>query len=396
VQPNATRWPDLTYSAVHANYAAQVTSPPIITNTVWTPAEKNLAHIAASWSMQFGAGVGAASLVCLPLPPPVQTLCLFAFALSGAGVAGANNLFDNFATIDPIDPNFTVIAQPVIPTLPLVVAQPGITTALATALNQLNSDSMRTIAYAQAAITSGNRAQGAANAGNAFWQAAQLQAEERYSSVLVSQIQSEPVLLANLRDAWMAGGYGTITVTPADALAYESALAQNGLPESLKQAMTQAGVDDATIAAFKNVVTSLDVNQVAGTFPDKLIDPSFVSAVQNFVNAFPVKITALTATPSVLWPPNHKMIPVSLSVISSDGSATAPSCSIATVSSNEFPTVPGENDWLVTGPLTLSLRAERSGGGDGRVYTIGVTCTNTSGVTATKLVTVVVPHDQSR
>jgi hypothetical protein len=52
-------------------------------------------------------------------------------------------------------------------------------------------------------------------------------------------------------------------------------------------------------------------------------------------------------------------------------------------------------DWQVgPGPLELSLRAERSGGGTGRVYTIEVTCRDASGNTSQATGTVSVPHDQ--
>ena len=53
-------------------------------------------------------------------------------------------------------------------------------------------------------------------------------------------------------------------------------------------------------------------------------------------------------------------------------------------------------DWEITGDLTLDLRAERSGQGDGRVYTITIECTDASGNPSAKDVTVIVPHDQGK
>jgi streptogramin lyase len=108
--------------------------------------------------------------------------------------------------------------------------------------------------------------------------------------------------------------------------------------------------------------------------------------------AMPPSITSLVATPDVLWPPNHKMVPVSLAVAASDGTGIAPFCAITTVSS----TVPGETDGVITGPLTVNLRAERLGSGNGRIYMIAVTCTNSASLSASRTVTVTVPHDQSR
>jgi hypothetical protein len=50
----------------------------------------------------------------------------------------------------------------------------------------------------------------------------------------------------------------------------------------------------------------------------------------------------------------------------------------------------------VTGALTLNLRAERSGTGSGRVYTIIVECVDDSGNASTAEVRVTVSHDQGR
>jgi hypothetical protein len=51
----------------------------------------------------------------------------------------------------------------------------------------------------------------------------------------------------------------------------------------------------------------------------------------------------------------------------------------------------------VLGPASnqVSLRAERSGTGDGRVYRLAVTATDSLGLTCEGTVTVAVPHDQA-
>jgi len=102
-------------------------------------------------------------------------------------------------------------------------------------------------------------------------------------------------------------------------------------------------------------------------------------------------ITSLAAAPNVLWPPNHKMGPVAVSVSASGGCGDA-SCRITSVSSNE--PVDADGDWVITGSLTLNLREDRLGNGTGRVYTITVECIDGSGNSTTKTVTVTVPHDQ--
>ena len=103
-------------------------------------------------------------------------------------------------------------------------------------------------------------------------------------------------------------------------------------------------------------------------------------------------VTSLTATPSVLWPPNHKMIPVSVTVTATG--YPSPACQISSIVSSESSTKPGQVEWALTGPLSADLRAERAGAGPGRLYTIEVNCTNGPGTSSSGFVTVTVPHDQ--
>ena len=68
------------------------------------------------------------------------------------------------------------------------------------------------------------------------------------------------------------------------------------------------------------------------------------------------------------------------------------SAKIISVTSNEHSN-PGQRgpDWEITGPLSVDLRAERSGRGNGRVYTITVECEDDGGNVTTGEVTVTVP-----
>jgi hypothetical protein len=53
-------------------------------------------------------------------------------------------------------------------------------------------------------------------------------------------------------------------------------------------------------------------------------------------------------------------------------------------------------DWLVTGALTLDLRAERAGKGSGRIYTVSIGCVDAARNTTTGKTTVAVPHSQKK
>ena len=97
-------------------------------------------------------------------------------------------------------------------------------------------------------------------------------------------------------------------------------------------------------------------------------------------------ITGATASPDVLWPPNHKFVDVTIDY--TETSNCSSTCTLS-VTSNE----PGPNEWIIVDEHHVQLLAERNGSGSGRVYTITITCTNEGGNT-TQDVTVLVPHDQ--
>jgi hypothetical protein len=109
----------------------------------------------------------------------------------------------------------------------------------------------------------------------------------------------------------------------------------------------------------------------------------------------PPQILAASASPAVLWPPNHKMTPVTVAVSVTDDRDPAPTCRIESVASNEPIDAPGDGatgpDWEVTGALALRLRAERSATGAGRIYRIGLRCEDASGNAATRSIEVAVP-----
>jgi hypothetical protein len=114
-------------------------------------------------------------------------------------------------------------------------------------------------------------------------------------------------------------------------------------------------------------------------------------------------VMTVTATPDVLWSPNHKMVPIAIVVTSADAcdGANAVSCEIVSVASDEFVNALGDGntdpDWMTgPGPLELQLRAERSGKETGRTYTIGVACTDAAGNETAGTVMVTVPHSQGK
>jgi hypothetical protein len=106
---------------------------------------------------------------------------------------------------------------------------------------------------------------------------------------------------------------------------------------------------------------------------------------------------------TVLWPPNHRLAEVCATIVVTDDRDPSPTFVLTSITSNEpddglgdghttrdvRDAVPGTAD------LCFSLRAERSGGGDGREYTIVYTATDAAGNTSTGSAIVRVPHDES-
>lgn len=108
--------------------------------------------------------------------------------------------------------------------------------------------------------------------------------------------------------------------------------------------------------------------------------------------------------PIVLWPPNHRMHVITpemtlAMVEDACGGVTVDDVVVLSVTSDEAFDELGSGqtrpDVVIDCDGTVQLRAERSGGGDGRVYTIEYAVTDADGQTTTLEVEVLVPHDSS-
>ena len=124
---------------------------------------------------------------------------------------------------------------------------------------------------------------------------------------------------------------------------------------------------------------------------------SSCSATVTVVDDTPPTISGVSASPSSLWPPNHKMVNVTINYSASDNCG-ATTCVISSVTSNEPVNGTGDGDtapdWEIVDVQHVRLRAERAGNGNGRIYTITITCTDGSGNSSNQTVTVTVPKSQ--
>jgi hypothetical protein len=125
--------------------------------------------------------------------------------------------------------------------------------------------------------------------------------------------------------------------------------------------------------------------------------PLSATASATWLNA-PPDCSAVTLDTTLLWPPNHKLVWITASGATDIGDHAR--LVIDGVTQDEPVNGLGDGDTspdaVLTSPLSnkAQIRAERSGLGDGRVYRVHYTATDTHGATCTGVATVGVPHDQ--
>lgn len=108
---------------------------------------------------------------------------------------------------------------------------------------------------------------------------------------------------------------------------------------------------------------------------------------------------SVSVTPNLLWPPNHKYVTVEAGVTVSGSCPNGITVTLVSVTSDEPDSGLGDgdqvNDIVIINDFTFNLRAERSGLGDGRIYTITYQATDSSGNTTEASALVSVPLNQS-
>jgi probable HAF family extracellular repeat protein len=137
-----------------------------------------------------------------------------------------------------------------------------------------------------------------------------------------------------------------------------------------------------TLLPIGSYVITVTVTDAAG-------NSSSAAVPLTIADMTPPVICSLTASPNVIWSPNHRLVPISVTANVVDNCDAAPTSQIVSVTCNET-TYPGEIQ--ITGNMAVNLAATRNGYGNGRVYTITVQSTDASGNQSTRTVTVSVPH----
>jgi hypothetical protein len=213
-------------------------------------------------------------------------------------------------------------------------------------------------------------------------------------------------ITVTVTDASGNSSTGVVTLTVVDTTA-PSIVSVPGPITISADGNCQAAVPDVTasVVATDNCTASnqLQITQspAAGTLlagGQYLITVTVTDASGNSSNAsVPLTIVAtsapviqsVTANPNVLTPPNHQLVPVTVSVVASNGCGSGALVSkISGISCSE-PASPG--DIQITGNLTALLAASKDSTGNTRTYTITVQATDASGNSSTSTVLVAVP-----
>jgi len=103
---------------------------------------------------------------------------------------------------------------------------------------------------------------------------------------------------------------------------------------------------------------------------------------------------SLSVMPDVLWPANHKMVEITPSWQVSDNCDEWPEVTLVSITMNEDGAA--EDDIQVDDDGSIYLRAERSGKGNSRVYTITYQAVDDSGNVSIESAAVTVPHNKRK
>ena len=139
------------------------------------------------------------------------------------------------------------------------------------------------------------------------------------------------------------------------------------------------------------------------TYVLRVID-TFAQADEDVTHVAVVDTTppnlSLSVSPAVLSPPNHKLVPITVTVVATDTCDANPVVRLVSIMSNEADNGLGDGDQpndiqgaaFGTDDRQFQLRRERSGNGSGRIYTITYSATDASGNTTVSQATVTVPR----
>jgi uncharacterized repeat protein (TIGR01451 family) len=150
--------------------------------------------------------------------------------------------------------------------------------------------------------------------------------------------------------------------------------------------------------ALPNGLSIANTVSASSDTPERYAADNSATALVTTSNPPPVIANLSVSQPIIQPAPNHMLVSEVVSYTVTDN--CGPISSRLTVTSNEPINGLGDGDqspdWVVSDDHNVQLRAERSGTGTGRIYTITVTATDSASNASTKAVTVLVPLNQRK
>jgi uncharacterized lipoprotein YddW (UPF0748 family) len=164
----------------------------------------------------------------------------------------------------------------------------------------------------------------------------------------------------------------------------------------LASVVASSPVEITQSPAAGTVLSGVATTTITLTATDKGGNSGSCTFTVTTLDVTPPVISGASVSTPVLFPVNHKLREVRVGYTASDNCGAV--TTTLSVESNEPVNSTGDGntgpDWEVIDNHRVKLRAERSGNGSGRVYTITITATDASGNRTTQTVAVKVQHNQ--
>jgi hypothetical protein len=251
------------------NYALQMT--PLSVPSRFTAAQKYAMY--QNHILLFQAGEQA---LAMAKSTPTDEMAESLLEQWRSDVTTAENYYQEY--LDPLDTNYTVLVQATFPTFTPLAASNSVTAAAAEVFNAWLTNLFQAVEYGTAWSTSVNRAQGAANAGDSFWDNAQMSAAAEFEVQLAAVIDQEPALRSNVLAQFVADKIPALTLTSNQAASLQLEFATNGFPSDAIAGLTSLGITGLDLTNIEAEMITADPGALAGTFPQCLGDTNFDAA----------------------------------------------------------------------------------------------------------------------
>jgi hypothetical protein len=190
-----------------------------------------------------------------------------------------------------------------------------------------------------------------------------------------------------------------ITSVSGDLTAEATSAAGAIVSYAAAAATDAVGVVSITYSHASGATFPIGATTVTVTATDAAGNASSAEFVVTVHDTTAPAIGSVTPSQATLWPPNHQMVAIDVAAAATDAVGVT-SLKIIAVASSEPDNGLGDGDTagdaVITGPLSVNLRAERGGKGAGRTYTITVEARDAAGNTSTKTCTVFVPKSKGK